>query len=72
MNIIVGSVMKAELIKETILAIESIPFTYVGKRGMNMIFSCESKDEKQTLRFVKDKLKEIPELGGLFYNVSID
>lgn len=64
--------MKADIIKESILSIKEVNFTYEGKRGLNMIFSCESKDDKGTLRLVKDTLKTVPELGGLFYNVSLE
>ena len=72
MRIAVGSVMKAELIKDTILKIEEVTFKYEGKRGMNMMFQYDGMEEKQALRLVKDRLKEVEELGGLFYNVSAD
>ncbi|MEG0329726.1 MAG: hypothetical protein RR537_08555 [Longicatena sp.] len=72
MKILVGSVMKADIIKATILDMKELSFTYEGKKGLNMIFSCESENEKQDLRLVKDKLKTVPELGGLFYNVSLN
>ena len=71
MKILVGTVSKADVIKVAILSMD-IPFTYEGKKGLQMIFTCESTNEKATLRQVKDKLKTIPELGGLFYNVTLD
>lgn len=71
MKILVGTVSKADVIKDAILSMD-ISFTYEGKRGLQMVFSCETTDEKGTLRKVKDKLKTIPELGGLFYNLYID
>lgn len=71
MKIFVGSVAKTEEIKNAILNMEEISFTYEGKRGLNMVFACEETDEKATLRKVKDMLKGLPELGGLFYNVSV-
>lgn len=71
MKILVGSVNKTEEIKNAILDMEDIIFTFEGKNGLNMVFSCNETDEKATLRIVKDKLKTLPELGGLFYNVSI-
>lgn len=71
MKILVGSVMKVDLIKEKLLSMEEVKLTYEGKNGLNMVFSCESDNEKATLRAVKDHLKTVPELGGVFYNVSI-
>ena len=71
MRILVGTVSKADVIKDAILAMD-IPFTYEGKKGLQMIFTCETDDEKATLRKVKDELKTIPELGGLFYNIYIE
>lgn len=71
MKLFVGSVSKTEEIKNAILAMEDIKFTYEGKNGLNMIFVCNEPDEKATLRKVKDMLKTLPELGGVFYNASI-
>lgn len=70
MDILVGSVMKTEEIKNAILALEEYTFTYEGKKGLNMVFHCNSDDEKVVIRYVKDALKLLPELGGIFYNVS--
>lgn len=72
MKILVGSVLKADVIEDTMLSIESIKFVYEGKQGLNMVFSCDCVDEKATVRLVKDILKERDELGGLFYNVSVE
>lgn len=72
MKILVGSVMKSDIMKDAILAISEPVFTFEGKRGMNMVFSCVDGDEKAVVRLVKDTLKEMEELGGLFYNVSAD
>lgn len=71
MKIFVGSVNKTEEIKHAILTMEEISFKFEGKHGLNMVFVCDEQDEKATLRKVKDMLKTVPELGGLFYNVSI-
>ena len=71
MNIMIGSVAKTEEIKEAVLNMEDIKFSYEGKHGLNMNFTCAESDEKAVLRRVKDELKAMPELGGLFYNVSV-
>lgn len=71
MRILVGSVMNVDLIKESLLNMEQVKLTYEGKKGLNMVFSCQTDNEKATLRLIKDHLKTIPELGGTFYNVSI-
>ena len=48
-----------------------LPLTYQGKKGLQMVFDCASvEDEKIILRKVKDELKQLPELGGIFYNVT--
>lgn len=70
MNILVGSIAKVEEIKNAILEIEEIKYTYEGKRGLNMVFHCDEPNKKIAERIVKDKLKTLPELGGIFYNVT--
>lgn len=70
MKTLVGSVAHTELIKNTILSIDEPSFVYEGKKGLNMVFSCPDGDEKVIVRKVKDTLKSLPELGGVFYNVS--
>lgn len=70
MEILVGSIAKTEEIKAAILEIEEIKYTYVGKRGLNMVFRCDEPNKKIAERKVKDKLKTLPDLGGVFYNVT--
>lgn len=72
MKILVGSVMHQDLIKETLVNFDKVSLTYEGKKGLNMIFSCNETNEKATYRLVKDRLKELPKLGGLFFNVTIE
>ncbi len=72
MKILVGSVSHTDLIKDTLLALDKVQLKYEGKKGLNMIFTCDEVDEKATYRIVKDTLKALPELGGLFFNVTIE
>lgn len=72
MKILVGSVSHKDLIKETLLNLEKVKLTYEGNKGLNMVFTCDETDEKATYRIVKDSLKALPELGGLFFNVTIE
>ena len=69
MKLLIGSVTKCEEIKQAVLSMD-LPLTYQGKKGLQ-IFDCASdEDEKIILRKVKDELKQLPELGGIFYNVT--
>lgn len=70
MKVLVGSVAKTEEMKEAILAITEIHYTYEGKQGLNMVFSCAETNKKIAERKIKDALKSMPELGGIFYNVT--
>lgn len=70
MKILVGSIAKVEEIKTAILEIEEIKYTYEGKQGLNMVFVCDETNKKIAERIIKDKLKTLPELGGIFYNVT--
>lgn len=72
MKILVGSVMHTDLIKEELLKMEDIKLEYQGKRGLNMVFTCNETDDKAIYRKVKDHLKELPELGGVFFNVLVE
>lgn len=72
MKVLVGSVMHTDLIKEELLKMEDIKLTYVGKQGLNMVFTCDEENEKATYRKVKDHLKTLPQLGGVFYNVTVE
>lgn len=70
MKVLVGSVAKTEEIKNAILEIEEIHYEYQGKNGLNMVFHCDEPNKKIAERKIKDKLKSMPELGGIFYNVT--
>ena len=60
-----------ELISSYSVLSMDLPLTYQGKKGLQMVFDCASdEDEKIILRKVKDELKQLPELGGIFYNVT--
>ena len=68
MKLLIGSVTKCEEIKLAVLSMD-LPLIYQGKKGLQM--DCASdEDEKIILRKVKDELKQLPELGGIFYNVT--
>ena len=41
MKVFVGSITHCEDIQEAILTITEITYTYEGKQGLNMVFSCE-------------------------------
>ena len=72
MKLLIGSVTKCEEIKQAVLSME-LPLTYQGKKGLQMVFDCTSdEDEKIILRKVKDELKQLPGLGGIFYNVTCE
>lgn len=71
MKVFVGSITHCEDIQEAILAITEITYTYEGKQGLNMVFACEEPNEKRAVRVIKDKLKTLPQLGGVFYNVTV-
>ena len=65
-----SSDLKCEEIKLAVLSMD-LPLIYQGKKGLQMVFDCASdEDEKIILRKVKDELKQLPELGGIFYNVT--
>ena len=68
MKLLIGSVTKCEEIKQAVLSME-LPLTYQGKKGLQMV---SDEDEKIILRKVKDELKQLPELGGIFYNVTCE
>ena len=70
MKLLIGSVTKCEEIKLAVLSMD-LPLIYQGKKGLQMVFDCASdEDEKIILRKVKDELKQLPELDGIFYNVT--
>ena len=69
MKLLIGSVTKCEEIKQAVLSMD-LPLTYQGKKGLQMVFDCASDEDEIILRKVKDELKQLPELGGIFYNVT--
>lgn len=72
MKLLIGSVTKCDEIKQAVLSME-LPVSYQGKKGLQMVFDCTSdEDEKIILRKVKNELKKLPELGGIFYNVTCE
>lgn len=71
LKINVGSAVKKDVIKDAILRIDNPTFTYAGTEKMYMIFECEDQENVDIVRLVKDKLKAIPELAMLYYNVSL-
>lgn len=71
MKILVGAATKADIIKESILAIGEPAFTYTGKTGMYMTFEC-ADSKTDIVRLVKDTLKAKPELSMVYFNVSAE